>query len=99
MAPSRHNNQPSHRDPLPAYSLGQRQQNVQRHIDSAGGELTLEFATLGSDDTYVDARRAAGDATHELRENGGLQRVAHANDEALARAGWGETVDLGQRHL
>src|SRR5262245_26117980 len=99
MAPPHHDNQPFHAKPLAAYLLGQRQQNVQRHIDCASGKLALEVAALGSDDAYVDARGAAGDATHQLREDGGLQRVAHADDEVLACAGRVEAIDLRDRHL
>jgi hypothetical protein len=82
MAPSHHNNQSFHPDVPPANFLGQRQQNVQRYIDGAGGELGLELAAFGP-----DGESAAGDTTHELCENGGLQRIAHADDEALGRGG------------
>jgi hypothetical protein len=99
MAPSHHNNQSFHPDVPPANFLGQRQQNVQRHIDGAGGELALELAAFGPDGAYVDARSAAGETKHELCENGGLQRIAHADDEALGRGGRAEPVDIGQRHL
>ena len=48
MAPSRHDNQPFHPEPLAANFLRQRQQDIQRHIDGAGRELALKVATLGA---------------------------------------------------
>jgi hypothetical protein len=77
----------------------QRQQDVDRRIERAGGQLPLELAPLGPHNADVDARCTCRDAAHQSRQDDGFDDIAHTDGEPLHRARRIEPVDLVYGHL
>src|SRR5262249_56177822 len=97
MASARHDGEPFDGEALPAYLLRQREEDMEWDVERAGGKLPFDIAPLGPHRADIDARRLFADGAHEPGENGGLQGLAHANDEALGRARGVEPVGFPER--